>query len=128
VTVFPSGAEITRVIKVKLTAGKHALLVKDFTGDALPASIRVEAAGTDKLAISSVDVSRVSLTSTDPAVMQSARKRLEDELEALGDQRAAEDVVIKAAVTQKIYLENLSKLPQAPGSSGAQGPREDWQA
>jgi len=128
VTVFPSGAEVMRVIKVKLAAGEHTLLVNDFTADALPASIRVETAAADKLQIGSVDFSRVSLTSTDPAVLQSARKKLEDELEALSDQRAAEDNVIKSAETQKVYLENLTRLPQAPAPADARGPREDWQA
>jgi uncharacterized protein (TIGR02231 family) len=128
VTVFPSGAEITRVVKLKLAAGAHTLLVNDFTSKAILSSIRIEALQTDKLKISSVDVSRVNLTSTDPAIMQSARKRLEDELETLSDQRAAVDNVIKAAETQKSYLENLSKLPHTPGLSSAQGANVDWQA
>jgi uncharacterized protein (TIGR02231 family) len=128
VTVFPSGAEITRIVKLELTAGEHTLLVNDFTSKAILSSIRIEALQTDKLKISSVDVSRVNLTSTDPAIMQSARKRLEDELETLSDQRAAVDNVIKAAETQKSYLENLSRLPQTPGLSSAQGANVDWQA
>ncbi len=128
VTVFPSGAEVTRTLKVKLAAGEHTLVVDGITGEALPSSIRIEAVATDKLEIGSVDASQVNLASTDPAVAQSARKRLEDELDTLGDQRAAEDDAIKAAQAQQAYLENLRKLPEAPSNGGAQGPREDWQA
>jgi hypothetical protein len=97
VTVFPSGAEVTRTVKVKLEAGEHTLLVNGIAGDAILPSIRVEAGAKDRLEIGSVDASQVSLASTDPAVAQSARKKIEDEIDALGDQRAAEDDVIKAA-------------------------------
>ncbi len=128
VTVFPSGAEVTRTLKVKLEAGEHTLLVDGITGEAVPSSIRIEAAGAGKLEIGSVDVKEVNLASTDPEVAQSARKRLEDELEALNDQRAAEDGVIKAARMQQAYLERLGKLPEAPSAPGAAGPREDWRA
>jgi uncharacterized protein (TIGR02231 family) len=128
VTVFPSGAEVTRVVKVKLEAGEHALLVNDVTGSAILPSVRVEATGTGKLEIGSVNASQVYLASTDPAVAQSARKKLEDEIEALSDQRAAEDNAIKAAELQQSYLLNLIKLPEALSNPGTQAPREDWQA
>jgi uncharacterized protein (TIGR02231 family) len=128
VTVFPSGAQLTRSLKVKLAAGEHTLVVDGITGAADSSSIRIEAGASDKLEIGSVDVKQLNLASTDPQVAQSARKRLEDELEALGDQRAAEDDVVKAAEMQQAYLENLGKLPEARGSAGAQAPKEDWQA
>ena len=128
VTVFPSGAEVTRALKVKLEAGEHTLVVDGITGTADSSSIRIEAGAADKLEIGSVDVKQVNLASTDPQVAQSARKRLEDELEALGDQRAAEDDVIRTAEMQQAYLESLGKLPESRSSAGAQAPKEDWQA
>lgn len=129
VTVFPSGAEITRVIKVKLEAGDHTLLVGDITSEALPASIRVEARATGRLEIGSVDTHRLSLSSSDPAVALSARKKIEGQMEVLDDSRAVQDGIIQAAEMQRTYLENLAKLPQAPaGSSGPASGREDWGA
>ena len=128
VTVFPSGAEITRVIKVRLEAGEHTLLIGDITREALPASIRVEATASGKLEIGSVDTRQLSLSSSDPAVALSARKKIEDQIEVLDDSRAAQDGVIQAAEMQRSYLENLAKLPQTPAGSGASASREDWAA
>jgi len=113
---------------VKLGAGEHTLVVDGITGAADSSSIRIEASTADKLEIGSVDVKQLNLASTDPQVAQSARKRLEDELEALGDQRAAEDDVVRSAEMQQAYLENLGKLPESRSSAGAQAPKEDWQS
>jgi len=128
VTVFPSGAEVTRLIKVKLEAGEHTLLIGDVTGEALPASMRVEASASGRLEIGSVDTRRIGLSSSDPAVALSARKKIEDQIEALDDDRAAQDGVMQAAEMQRAYLENLSKLPQTSGGSALPAAREDWGA
>lgn len=127
VTVFPSGAEITRLINVKLEAGEQTLLIGDITSEALPASIRVEASANGRLEIGSVDTRRLSLSSSNPTIALSARKKIEDQIEALNDSRAAEDGVIQAAAMQRSYLENLTKLPQTPTAAGpsASG-QEDW--
>src|SRR5215468_7349779 len=128
VTVFPSGAEITRTVKVKLDAGEQTLLIDDITGQALLPTIRVEANATGKLEIGSVDARSVSLSSSDPALAQSARKKIEDQIEALTDSRSAQDDIVRAAEMQRAYLENLAKLPQTPAGSGTSAPREDWHA
>jgi uncharacterized protein (TIGR02231 family) len=128
VTVFPSGAEITRTMKVKLDAGEQTLLVDDITGQAILPAIRVEANATGKLEIGSVDARSVSLSSSDPALAQSARKKIEDQIEALTDSRSALDDVIRGAEMQRAYLENLTRLPQTPAASGTAAPREDWRA
>jgi uncharacterized protein (TIGR02231 family) len=128
VTVFPSGAEVTRTINVKLKAGEHSLLIGDVTGEAVAASIRVEASATGKLEIGSVDARRISLSSSDPAVAQSSRKKIEDQIQTLNDTNAAQDAVIQAAEMQQGYLENLAKLPQTPAAGGGAAPKEDWNA
>jgi uncharacterized protein (TIGR02231 family) len=128
VTVFPSGAEITRTIKVRLDAGEQTLLVDDITGQALIPTIRVEANATGKLEIGSVDARSVSLSSSDPAVAQSVRKKIEDQIEALTDSRSLQDDVIRAAEMQRAYLENLTRLPQTPAAASTPAPREDWRA
>ena len=128
VTVFPTGAEVTRTINVKLQAGEHTLLLGDVAGEALPSSLRVEASASAKLEIGSVDSRRISLSSSDPAVAQSARKKIEDQIEALNDANAAQDSIVQGAEMQQAYLENLAKLPQTPAASGGAGPKEDWNA
>src|SRR5215475_2003178 len=121
VTVFPSGAEISRTLKVKLGAGEQTVLVNDVTGQAIAASIRVEGAADRKLEIGSVDARRVELPSTDPAVTQSARKRLEDEIEVLADERAIQTDIVKVAKEQLSYLHSLEKRPETVPSAGSGG-------
>ena len=84
VTVFPSGAEITRTLKVKLGAGEQTVLVNDVTGQAIAASIRVEGTADRKLEIGSVDARRVELPSTDPAVTRTALSDILTRLKARG--------------------------------------------
>jgi uncharacterized protein (TIGR02231 family) len=127
VTVFPSGAEITRTLKVQLDAGEQTLLIDDVSGQALLPTIRVEANATGKLEIGSVDARSVSLSSSDPALAQSARKKIEDQIEALTDSHSAQDEIIRVSEMQRLYLENLTRLPQTPAGSGT-SPREDWRA
>lgn len=128
VTVFPSGAEITRLIKVKLERGEHTLLLRDLTGEALPESIRVEASAGSLLEIGSVDARIVGLSSGDPAVAQSERKKIEDQIEALNNDSRMQEGVVQATAMQRAYLENLVKLPQTPGAAGNSATREDWGA
>jgi uncharacterized protein (TIGR02231 family) len=128
ITVFPSGAEITRTVKVKLEAGEHTLLVDDVTGQAAPASLRVEAASTGKLEVGSVDARKISLASTDPTVAQSARKKLTDQIEKLQDEKEEQNNIIHVAEAERAYLQNLSKLPQTSGVGTASGVHEDWNA
>ena len=51
VTVYPSGAEITRTTRVKLEKGEHTLLFSDLPAEAVAASIRVEGKATAGLEI-----------------------------------------------------------------------------
>ncbi|MGR9884717.1 DUF4140 domain-containing protein, partial [Escherichia coli] len=67
VVVFPSGAEVTRVAKIKLSTGEQRLVLPDLPAQAVPGSIRVEGKSTGKLDIGSVDSRRLFVPSTDPA-------------------------------------------------------------
>ena len=58
VTVFPSGAEVTRIAKVKIERGEHVVLFTDLPARALAGSIRVEGKATGRLDIASVDTRR----------------------------------------------------------------------
>jgi uncharacterized protein (TIGR02231 family) len=112
----------------RLNAGEQTLLVDDITGQAILPTIRVEANATGKLEIGSVDARSVGLSSSDPARAQSARKKIEDQIEALTDSRAVQDDIIRAAEMQRLYLENLTKLPETPAGSSTPASREDWRA
>jgi uncharacterized protein (TIGR02231 family) len=127
VTVFHSGAEITRTLAVKLPPGDQTVVV-DATAQAIPASIRVEGAANANLEIGSVDVRTVYVPDTDPAVSQSERKRIEDEIEQLRDRSSAEDDTISAATLQQTYLQFLSGLPQTQNGANASAQNRDWEA
>src|SRR6185295_8857527 len=68
VIVFPSGAELTRLGKVRLEAGDHVVLFADLPARAIASSIRVEGKATGKLDIGSVDSRRMFVPRTDDAV------------------------------------------------------------
>ena len=97
VTVFPSGAEITRIGKVTLEAGDHVILFTDLPARALQSSIRVEGKATGSLEIGSVDSRRVFVPRTDDALAATERKRIEDAIEKLKDDRATLQTVVQAA-------------------------------
>src|SRR5213593_2728641 len=65
VTVYPAGAEIMRLGKVKLERGDHVILFTDLPARAIHSSIRVEGKATGKLEIGSVDSRRVFVPRTD---------------------------------------------------------------
>jgi uncharacterized protein (TIGR02231 family) len=126
VTVFPSGAEVVRTTKVKLEAGEHAVLLQDLPGQAVGASIRVEGKATGKLEIGSVDVRQMMVPLSDPGIATSARKKIEDDIEKLRDDREGVEAAQTTAKAQLAYLENLAKLPTTPSSAPATAAREDW--
>src|SRR5262249_52483377 len=127
VTVFPSGAEITRTLEVKLPPGDQTVLAY-LTDQALPASIRVEGRASAGLEIGSVDARRVYIPEADPAASQSNRKKIEDEIEQLRDRRAAEDDIISAAKLQQAYLQTLASPPQTQNSANTNAQNKDWNA
>jgi uncharacterized protein (TIGR02231 family) len=126
VTVFPSGAEVVRTTKIKLEAGEHAVLLQDLPGQAIGASIRVEGKATGKLEIGSVDVRTLMVPLADPGAGQTARKKIEDEIEKLRDERDAVEAVAQTAKAQLAYLENLGRLPTTPSAASVGSGKEDW--
>lgn len=126
VIVFPSGAEVARVAKLKLEKGDHVITFADVPAEALPGSIRVEGKATGKLDIGSVDSRRLLISSAESRAAQGERKKIEDQIEALRDERSLYEGQIEASKTQETLLKNLSQLPLAkPGDAGS-APREDW--
>jgi uncharacterized protein (TIGR02231 family) len=127
VTVYPSGAEITRTARVKLDKGEHSLLFEDLPAEAVSASIRVEGKASAGLEIGSVDTRSLSISRDDDAAVATERRRIEDAIEKLKDERSALQASIQAAETQKRLIENLTKLPGTPQpANGAPAAQPDW--
>ncbi len=127
VTVYPSGAEITRLGKVRLERGDHVVLFTDLPARAVHSSIRVEGKATGRLEIGSVDSRRMFVPRTDDAVAATERKRVEDAIEKLKDDRAQLEAQVQAAEAQKALIANLTKLPTQPPPGNAAAPAQpDW--
>jgi uncharacterized protein (TIGR02231 family) len=127
VTVFPTGAEVRRVGKVKLDRGDHAILFADLPARAISGSIRVEGKATGKLEIGSVDTRRVFVPRTDESVTASERKKIEDAIEKLKDEKAVLSAGAQAAEAQKALIGNLAQLPTHPApANGAAPAQPDW--
>jgi uncharacterized protein (TIGR02231 family) len=127
VTVYPSGAEVVRVSKVRVERGEHTLLFNDLPANAVSSSIRVEGKASGKLEIGSVDTRSVSVPRADGAVVATERRRVEDAIEKLKDETAALQALISAAETQKKLIDNLTRLPATPPPANAtSSPQPDW--
>lgn len=126
VVVFPSGAEVTRVAKVRLAEGEHAVILPDLPAGAVQGSIRVEGKATGKLEIGSVDTRRMSVPQSDAAAADAERKRLEDAIDRVKDELAALASQIEVTATQRKLIGNLAELPARPIPAGAQARGEDW--
>lgn len=126
VTVFPSGAEISRVGSLKIAQGKHTLVINDLPANTVTDSIRIKAVATGGLEIGSVDARRVFVTSQEAAVADVRRKELEDTLNRLRDRQDDLNAAVTAAQTQKDLITNLAQLPTRPAPPAGAGERTDW--
>jgi uncharacterized protein (TIGR02231 family) len=126
VTVFPTGAELTRVGKVRLEAGDHVLMFADLPARAIPSSIRVEGKATGRLEIGSVDSRRMFVPRSDDAIAATERKRVEDAIEKLKDERATLQAAVQAAEAQKTLIGNLAQLPNRPAPANGAAAQPDW--
>ena len=127
IIVYPSGAEITRIGKVKIDRGEHTLLFADLPSNAVAASIRVEGRASGKLEIGSVDTRSVSVPRADDAIAATERRRVEEAIEKLKDERSALQASVLAAETQKKLIDNLTQLPTRPApANGSPSLQPDW--
>jgi len=129
VMVFLSGAEVTRTARLNLEAGAHTVVFDELPAEAVPGSIRVDGKATANLEIESVDTRRRYVARADQAELHAERKRIEDEIERLRDERGLAQGQQDAAQTQKNLLTNLAELPgraPEPAAQGAVAPT-DWE-
>jgi uncharacterized protein (TIGR02231 family) len=122
VTVFPSGAEITRTAKVKIgAAGEHRIVLPDLPAQAIGNSVRVEGKATGKLEIGAVDTRRLFVPQGDPAAAETERRRIEAELETLRDTRSAFEAQVQAGEMQRKLLDSLADMPRNGGGGDGSG-------
>ncbi|MEZ5923609.1 MAG: mucoidy inhibitor MuiA family protein [Hyphomicrobiaceae bacterium] len=128
VTVFPQGAEVTRIARVKIEAGSHVVIVRDLPSGLVADSIRVQGEATGALELGAVDSRVFYLSELDNAQFnQSERKRLEDELQKLYDRQNALNDEINAAEQQRQLIANLAQLPARPDPEKASARTiEEW--
>jgi uncharacterized protein (TIGR02231 family) len=113
VTVYPQGADVTRMADVTIPAGEHRIILADLPATIDPRSIRVEGEGSSPLEIASVDTKSQYI---DQAARDAERKALEKQIAALYDERTALDQAISDANQQRTFLIGLSDrqiIPQA---------------
>jgi uncharacterized protein (TIGR02231 family) len=124
VTVYPDGANVTRVIEVDLSQGDSVLRAADFPPSLDPASLRVEGAATARLTIGGIDARppRADRPPADPVV--------EESIEALRDERVRLDAKIAAATARRKFAERFAD--QSPvaglGDNGEARPMSEWRA
>jgi uncharacterized protein (TIGR02231 family) len=113
VTVFPQGAEVTRIAEARIGQGEHTLIFDGLPAELSPETLRVEGVGGAKLEIGSVD-SKIVFLPTD--TLDQNRKRIEKDIESLSDERAALDQTIGDAEYQKTLMQQLASatLTQKP--------------
>ena len=128
VTVYRSGAEISRIVVQEFEAGSHTLIIKDLPAETIPGSIRVEGKANGDLRIGSVDAKRVSLLSGDAEAQNEERRELEIDLERLGDAMDQLRAEIETKEAQKTLITNLTSLPNQPPGLPRDGgsANQDW--
>lgn len=110
VTLFPQGAEVTRIAHVTLVAGDQTVVLNDLPASLVGDSLRVQGEANAKVEIGSVDTRVFALAEEDRSG-EEARKKLQDQVQQLQDRQAALQADIAGANTQKQLMTNLAQLP-----------------
>ena len=126
VTVYPLGAEVTRIGRVTMERGEHVILFTDLPAQALPGSLRVEGKASGTLEIGSVDTRRVFVPRSDSGGAATERRQTEDAIEKLKDERAVLQTAVEAAQAQKVLINNLANLPTQPSAPNSAATQPDW--
>lgn len=123
VTVYPDGANVTRVVTVDLPAGENAAVLKDLPLTLDPSSLRVEGEAGARLTIGAIDARPPR--AAPPANLPELDKRIE----ALKDERANLQGAIDAAVARRKFAERFAAAsPAGIGDKGEARPISEWRA
>ncbi len=123
VVVFPSGAQVVRSAKIDLVAGDQTIVLKGLPERLIGSSLRVEGEGDARFEIGAVDSKKVlvELIAKDNILDKSERKKLEKEIERLGDEVSLLRARMDAAQTQRKLIEQLAHLPGQPPVGPVEG-------
>jgi len=123
VTVYPDGANVTRVITLDLPEGESALTAIDFPLGLDVSSLRVEGDAAAKLVIGAVDAKPPRAA---PPVNL---PEIDKQIEALKDARADLDDAISAATARRKFAERFAEsAPAGLGDKGEARPLSEWRA
>ncbi len=111
VTVFPQGAEVSRLATSTIPAGDHVLIIKDLPGKIIPNSVRVEGVSDGNLEIGSVDVRQEYISRRASPV---ERQAIEDQIEVLNDEISALSQDIQDAQSQRKLIQAIASRAIAP--------------
>jgi uncharacterized protein (TIGR02231 family) len=111
VTVYPQGADVTRIATVDLPQGGHRILLTGLPAGIDPQSIRVEGSGTGQVEISSVDA-RDSYVGA--AAADSEQLTMQKQIAVLTDERTLLDTSIADSNHQRTFLLNLADKQLTP--------------
>jgi uncharacterized protein (TIGR02231 family) len=123
VTVYPDGANVTRVITLDLPSGDNTLVATDFPLALDPSSLRVEGDAGTKVTIGAIDA-------RPPRPLPPLNlPELDKRIEALRDQRADLDGTIAAAEARRKFAERFAEAsPAGMGDKGEARPIAEWRA
>ncbi len=114
VTVYPQGAEVTRLASGAVPQGDHVIIIDDLPGRVVANSVRVEGSSSGTMASGSVDVRQIYVSKNDNPV---ERIKIEEEIESLSDQLAMLDQQISNAKMQRSLLRGLAGQALLPRRS-----------
>ncbi|MEN0000725.1 MAG: mucoidy inhibitor MuiA family protein [Pseudomonadota bacterium] len=119
VTVYPNGAQVTRVARIALDEGDHTIVIDDLPANIDPASIRVAGSSTGELAIGGVDV-RVEVLESGGAdaertLLEARLNELDDVAGALQQEQA--DIQVRRDLLQTLVKETVVTGDEPTGIS-----------
>ena len=115
VTVYPASAEVTRTARnQQRRRASTSSCSPTCRRRPCPARSASRARPPPSSRSARVDTRRVSVPRTDDAVTATERKRIEDAIEKLRDEKAVLQAGIDAAEAQKRLINNLAQLPAQP--------------
>ena len=107
VTVYPDGANVTRLITLDLPAGDSTLVAKDFPLTLDASSLRVEGEAAARLTIGAID------TRPPRPVPPANLSEIDKHIEALKDERANWQGAIAAAEARRKFAERFAEASPA---------------
>ena len=124
VTVFPSGAQITREFSVDIPVGSHEVILNDLPAHLQSRSLRVEGAGPEALEIGTIDHKLVTIP-LDQQTNKALIEQLQTRLDQFRDQKQAVKAEVEAAQLQKKLLNEMTMIPSRQMGDGRDAGLQD---